>query len=148
MRILSFSNPWLWSIVSPSCRFPKKIENRSWPPPISQIGKRIALHAAKSWDDDAVGFFLRLGIDNFPARKDLYPSGVIVGVATIDRVRTCTEDERPRDIAPEQQRWAFGPFCWVLEDVRELPTAIPFRGAQGLRELPADVTAAIEAQLA
>ena len=54
-------------------------------PPYSAIGERFAMHAAKSWDDAAISFFIRLGIEH-PMRRELYPAGVITSVATIDRV--------------------------------------------------------------
>lgn len=63
MKFLSLSQPWLWSITDLEQAEidarkldlePKRIENRSWPPPAADVGTRIALHAAKSWDDDAI----------------------------------------------------------------------------------------------
>lgn len=141
MRFLSFSQPWLWAILDPIAR--KHVENRSWAPPIAMIDQRIALHAAKSWDADAIGFFLKLGIDHFPARRDLYPAGAIIGVATIDRVVT-----EARTLAPDQARWFFGEFGWILTDVRPLSAPIPMKGAQGLRHLAADVEALVVARVA
>lgn len=145
MRVLSFSQPWLWAILDPLAA--KWIENRKWQPAIEMIGRRFALHAAKSWDEEGVPFFHSLGITHAPARFDLYPRSAIVGVATIARIVT-----EAKTLPPEQARWFFGtptsPFGWVLEDVRPLPRPIPFKGAQGLRDLPLDVAAAIERQLA
>ncbi len=140
MRFLSFSQPWLWSITELPEPIAKRIENRTWMPPISMIGQRFALHAAKSFDDDAISMFIRYGIDH-PGRRELYTAGAVVGVATIDRIVT-----EPRTLG-DQARWFFGPFGWVLVDVRRLAIPIPLKGAQGLRELPADVTAAIESEL-
>lgn len=143
MRFLSFSQPWLWSIttlVMPAgfAVEPKRIENRTWQPPIDMIGQRFALHAAKSWDDSAAGFFLRLGIDWFPARRALYPSSCIVGVATLDRIVTSS-----RTLSSAQAPWYMGPtnadgdtvFGWVLTDVRRFADVIPMKGGQGLRHL-------------
>jgi hypothetical protein len=141
MKMLSLSRPWGWAIFDLKDG-PKTVENRVWAPPIEMIGKRIALQAAKSWDDDALRFFLRLGLDGFPNRKENYPSGVILGVATIDRVVT-TE----RTLTPVQARFFFGPYGWVLSDVLKLDTPIPSKGAQGLRELPSDVNALVLAAL-
>ncbi len=142
MRFLSLSNPWPWAIFDLPEPSGKRVENRGWMPPISMIGQRIALHAAKSWDDDAAGFFLKLGLTNFPARRDLYPTGVILGFATIARVVTET-----RTLPPDQHRWFFGEFGWVLEDVLKLPDPIPHKGAQGLRELPPDINAKVYAAI-
>jgi ASCH domain len=129
MRALSFSQPWLWSILHAG----KRVENRSWPPPVAQIGQRFALHAAKSWDDDAVGFMLKLGVDHAPARRDLYPAGAIVGVATIDRVVTVD-----RTLADDQKRWFFGEYGWILTDVVAFRDHLSATGKQGLWTLTED----------
>jgi hypothetical protein len=105
------------------------------------VDREQDLHAAKSFDDDAIPMFIRYAIDH-PHRRDRYTSSAIVGVATIDRVVT-----EARTLPPEQARWFFGPFGWVLTDVRALATPIPMKGAQGLRELPPDVVGAIDSQL-
>jgi hypothetical protein len=97
------------------------------------IGQRIALHAAKSWDADAIGFLLGLGIESFPSRRDLYPASCIVGVATIDYVRTSAAG-----FPEDQRKWFFGPFGWFLSDVREFATPIPATGRLGLWRLDAD----------
>ena len=145
---MSFSQPWLWSIDTLAEPDAKRIENRGWAPPYSAIGERFAMHAAKSWDDAAISFFIRLGIEH-PMRRELYPAGVITSVATIDRVVTSS-----KTLPLEQKRWFFESradqkqnYGWVLYNVQRLHEPIPFKGAQGLRELPPDVTAAIEAQL-
>jgi hypothetical protein len=149
VRVLSLSQPWLWSIdtyVSPPGGVePKRIENRSWPCPAAVIGERIALHAARSWDDDAISFFVKLGIEH-PARRELYDKGKITSVATVTDVIDCTETGH-RSPPPGQEYWLFGPFGWVLVDVRRLPAPIPWRGAQGLRHLPSETVLEIERQI-
>jgi len=140
MRVLSLSRPWTWSLFDPIAA--KGIENRTWPPPVEAIGHRIAIQAAKSWDNDAIGFFLRLGIDHFPARKDQYPSGVVIGVVTLDRVVTSD-----RLLPPDQRRWFFGPYGWVITDRILLPTPVECSGALGLRYLDPAREAAVDHQL-
>lgn len=39
--------------------------------------------------------------------------------------------------------WAFGPWAWLLGDVRQLPAPVPCKGALGLWRVPADVEAAV-----
>lgn len=146
MRFLSLSRPWTWAIFDPVAD--KGIENRSWPPPVDMIGERIALQAAKSWDDDAIRMFLRLGLQHFPNRKDSYPFFVIVGVATIERVVT-----ESRTLTPAQARWFFPPtpedpnYGWILGDRIPLRAPVPCKGAFGLRPLPTDVEALVLEQL-
>ena len=144
MRFLSLSRPWPYAFTTeelpPEER--KLIENRSWMPPIEQIGEQIALHAAKSWDPDAIGLFLRLGLKEMPGRKELYPSGVVFAVATLDRVVTAD-----RTLPAVQRRWFFGPCGWVLADLVPLPVPVPCRGAQGLRNLPWDPGVGVHVRL-
>jgi hypothetical protein len=139
MRFLSLSRPWPWALFDFIAD--KGIENRSWAPPIDLIGHQIAIQSAQSWDDDAMGYFLKLGLDHFPHRKDLYPSGVIAGVATIDRVVTSART------LGAQARWFFGEYGWVLTHRIALPTPVPCKGAQGLRTLPPDIATAVALQL-
>ncbi len=142
MRFLSLSNPWPWAIFDMKPQFdlggirlePKRTENRNWPPPFTVIGKRIALQASKSWDEEAAGFFLKLGIADAPARRDMYPTGVILGFATIAGMVTSS-----RPLAPVQAPWFMGRYGWVLEDVLKLPSPIKCKGVLGLRELWPDV---------
>lgn len=54
---LSLSRPWCFAITD--CG--KRIENRDWPIPKRWMGKRIALHVAKSWDEDGREFIQSLG---------------------------------------------------------------------------------------
>lgn len=146
MKAISLSQPWCWAVVHPIVR--KYIENRSWMPPITMIGETIAIHAAKSWDDDKmyfghtpIGYLLHLGFEP-PARKDLYATSAIVGVATIDRIVS-----RPDTLAEDQKRWYFGPFGWVLTNVRVLPAPITCPGKQGLWTVPPPFELEINTQL-
>jgi hypothetical protein len=41
-----------------------------------------------------------------------------------------------------------GRYAWLLEDVRQLPTPVPCRGALGLWQVPPDVEAMVRQQLA
>lgn len=145
MRALSFSQPWLWAILYRG----KRIENRSWPPPIEMIGVPFALHAAKSWDRDATSFMIDLDIPGpIPARQDLIASA-LVGIATIDRVVTSS-----KTLAEDQKRWFFETrgdgkqnYGWVLEDhVRIFENPIPATGRLGLWGLTADQERAVAEQ--
>ena len=141
MRVLSLSRPWTWAIFDKVAN--KGVENRSWPPPIEAIGERIAIQAAKSWDKDAIPFFLKLGLSGFPNRKENYVSGAIIGVVTLDRVVTSA-----RSLAPEQARWFFGEYGWVIIDRILLPTPIAMPGTLGLRWLAEDHERLVNEQLA
>ena len=152
MKALSFSQPWLWAVLYAG----KLIENRSWAPPIEMIGQRIALHAAKSWDKKQIyprygterqdlltptGYLLALGLEP-PSRIETYAKSAIVGVATIDYVRTSAEG-----FPPELRRWFFGPFGWALRDVQVLPVTVPATGKLGLWTVADEDEAAVRAQI-
>lgn len=144
MRGLSFSQPWLWAILHAN----KRIENRPWAPPIEMIGQQIALHAAKSFDADGSLFLGRLGFDDRPTA---YDKSAIVGVATIDRVITEWRIGTHADVAKlyptDQERWFFGPFGWILSDVRAIERPIPWDGALGLWTVPPIIEHLIQHQL-
>lgn len=141
MKVISLWRPWSWSIFHPSDDR-KTIENRSWQPPISLIGRRFAIHDAKKLEESAFRLFRQNGLSDYPNRYDRYPSGVIVGVVTLDRVVT-----EERTLSPRQRRWYFGEVGWILSDPRRLPTSIEHKGSQGLRDLPESTTRLILAQL-
>jgi hypothetical protein len=146
MKALSLSQPWMWAVLYAG----KWVENRSWAPPIHMIDQRIALHAATSWDRarkydykgallSPIGYLIAHGFDA-PARNALYLGGVIVGTAMIDRIVT-----EPRTLAADQQRWFFGPFGWLLSDVRILRQPVRAVGHEKLWEVPAELEAAVNA---
>ena len=144
MLALSLWRPWPWVIF----RGGKDVENRSWPPPISAIGTRIALHSSKKWDADAFSFFIQLDL-RVPDQEHQHPYGVVTGTAVIDRVVTET-----KTLTLEQRRFFFTEradgkqnYGWILADRRELERPVPCVGRQGLWALPADVERAVEDQL-
>lgn len=138
MRGLSFSQPWLWAMQQPP-PIGKDIENRDWPPPIDLIGQQIALHAAKSFDDDGSQRLRVMGFDT----PTSYTKSAIVAVGTIDRVVTET-----KTLTLDQQRWFFGKFGWVMTDIITLPKPIPWDGMLGLWIVPPIIEELIRMQLA
>ncbi len=129
MRALTIRQPWAWAITHAD----KRVENRNWKPPENLIGERIAIHAGKVVEGDAVRLLGRRGL----AVPDDMVSGAVVGVAVIDSVVT----ERPGDI------WFTGPYGWVLTGVIALERPVACRGAQRLWEVPGEVQRGIDSQL-
>lgn len=109
MRALTLRQPWAHAVV----HLGKNIENRTWPPSDGMIGAYIAIHAGSGIDRDG---FEELGLDRAEVDR-----GAIVGVARIVRV-----------VTKSSNRWFFGPFGWVLEDIRPLRRPIPCNGMLGL----------------
>lgn len=139
---LSISQPWAWAILHAH----KRIENRNWParPGADWIGRRIALHAAKSWDGEGADLLRRRSIP-CPMRVEL-PAGAIVGVATIARVFHLDDvDLRKED--PADLPWMNGPLCLQLADVVRLDQPVRAKGALGFWYLPDDAREAVRRQL-
>ncbi|MFP4145888.1 MAG: ASCH domain-containing protein [Phycisphaeraceae bacterium] len=103
----------------------KLVENRTWP---TRYRGPLVIHAGKS----------RAWLDSWdqPVPEDM-PFGAVVGwVRLVDCVRLGGE-------LPEKLAWlrehehASGPWCWVLADPHPAPKPLPYRGRQGLYEIPA-----------
>jgi hypothetical protein len=141
MQCLSLSQPWAWCVV----HGPKRIENRSTASIAGVarklIGQRIALQAAKSYDDRGETLIRSTGLA-LPARSELdLAAGKVIGVATIAAV--CG----PTEVAHQQRVWAFGPYCFLLTDVRAIAKPVACRGLPYFFPLPHDVEQKVLDQL-
>jgi hypothetical protein len=133
MKALTLWQPWATAIAE----FGKRIENRGWRPPRWIIGERIAIHAGKRLDKDAVE---DLCFD-FDIDAPRFIRGAVVAVATVKGWVDSIGEDHP------QSRWFCGPFGWVFDDVVALREPAPCRGHQKLWNLPAAVEAAVRGQL-
>lgn len=126
MKCVTICQPWPWCIL----RAGKRVENRTWT--TSHRGD-LLLHAGLSqeWLGSARNELGAKGMVE-PPRRDLV-FGAIVGMA---RLVDCVTREAAMTRWPSQQVWICGPYCWVLEDVREFQRPVHWRGAQGLFEVP------------
>lgn len=135
MYALTLWQPWCW-LVSAGI---KRVENRPWEPPSELIGQRFALHAGKKWDDDGSDWIDLAMIDDpiqYPDRS-LIPFGAITATARLVCVATNMETV-VRHAGGEQRRWFFGPYGWILDDIRQV-TPIPCRGFQKLWGVPPEI---------
>ncbi len=135
-RALSLSQPYASAIAVG----PKRIENRSTPIARNVAPCWVGLHAAKSTVDvDPVAWDIRWPEGVFQK----FPSGVLLGAMFIDWVHPyppITVHGRgadPKDIALQEDPWAFGPWCLHIAEVRRLPEPRPCRGMLGLWAVPA-----------
>jgi len=152
---LSFLQPWLWCIEHGH----KTVENRSWKPPARMLGKRFALHASAGWDRDAVPFVhgvlgaLQVVMTNQPERSAIVGTARLVGALPV-RVTEMPERQVSVDGLPGCQvgdldlrqqfeilasPWTFGPWAWLLADVRSLSETVPCRGALGFWKVPDEI---------
>lgn len=157
MRALTLHRPWPFVIL----RCGKRVENRPWAPYKAVIGERIALHAGKGWDMRAEQY-----IEPDMTRGGRWPvlayAEGLVGTAVVAgwvngavpwepgeapwhpgsaRKHRYGPETLAEDLALEaiSSPFYFGPFGWVLEDVREFSAPIPCRGFQGLWNVPEEL---------
>lgn len=142
-RAISILQPYASAIISG----PKRVENRGtvvWRPP--RGGHWVAVHASKGWYDvdpwswDVI----------WPESPDLddeaaWTRGAILGVMHVAEVRSYASRG---DVAGAARMyhgpWAFGPVCYLIDDVRALREPIPARGALGLWAVPGEHHAALD----
>lgn len=134
MRAITIMQPWAALIA----RGTKRYETRSWK--TSHRGL-VAIHAGQS----------RRTLEARPQwarRVELRDCdfGAIVCVADVTSIELA-ENVRSSRTERSVGDWTRGRYVWRLENVRVLRDPVPCRGAQSLWRVPADVAAAIEAQL-
>jgi hypothetical protein len=145
MRALTLWRPWTDAILYGG----KRVENRPWAPWARVVGRLIALHAGLRYDFDGADWMREQALFDPPGFENC-TGGAFVGVARVAGFeRFEAPVQMPLDAEPLGEvvtppepivdPWAFGPWCWRLDDVAPLSEAIPFRGAQGLWKVPADV---------
>ena len=133
MQALTIYQPWAWAI----CHAGERLENRTWAPPPSSIGQRLAIHAAVKVDTlDAFEQVRDHCPEELARSLDLadLPTGCVVAVARITGIL-----RRPPFRSSEQFAWWAGPVGWELDDVVELPSPVPCVGRQKLWNLPEEV---------
>ena len=147
MKALTLHRPWPNAIF----KYGKDIENRSWPPPLSVIGRQIAIHAGKAVDGAGIVKLLEIerGAEAAFAMDAHRLAGnpqEIVGVVTIKGyiliTRTglkmsCHLD--PSELAVMSSSWFSGPYGWVLSNPQLLKKPISCKGYQRLWNVPSDI---------
>jgi hypothetical protein len=135
MKALTICQPYAALIVLPDDDDrAKRVENRTWE---TLYRGRLLIHAGKSrqW---LIG-------GNYGLDVAAMPFGAIVGVCN---VVDCFHVFNSYESAVRRRPWLAGhqhvegPFCWVLSEVRAFTSPIPYRGAQGLFNVPDEVVGA------
>lgn len=155
---LSFLQPWLWLLLKGF----KDVENRQQKPFAKALGQRIALHASRGWDDEAIGFARELAGAKIAAQARataLSRRGAIVGTArligavqvegtddTMDQLRAVQivgdlTDEQVRQVLTS--KWTFGRWGLVFVERREFVEPVPCKGALGFWRAPGEVAALV-----
>ena len=130
MKAISLWQPWATAIVVGN----KRIETRSWP---TKYRGPLAIHAAKRWDKDQKEFAsVEYTLRRLPKRL---PFGAIVAVAMLIDVRPTFVLLGESLVSPIEKiygDYGQGRWGWIFSEIYPLPEPIPFRGAQGLFNVP------------
>jgi hypothetical protein len=125
VKALTLLRPWAYAIT----HLGKRVENRTWRPSAAMIGVQIAIHAGKGKDNPGAEWILDSGLAaTLPPLA--WQETAIVGVATISGI-----------VEGSDSPWFFGPYGWVLSEVKAVDVPVPCKGALGLWEIPAHVIA-------
>lgn len=142
LHALTLHQPWAFCIAEST----KRVENRDWPPPRWLVGKYFAIHAGKSYDQDAAVDLAAEGIVVPPAER--IATGAIVAVARLAGAARqdgeCFGVGQERATEARADRWFFGPWGWLIEDVVAI-APVPCRGMQKLWRVPDDVAEQVRA---
>lgn len=114
MKALSVRPPWAWAIAHAG----KRVENRSWS---TRYRGPLLIHASARYGPDELATLERILSRRVDPER--FAFGAIVARAEL-------YDVRP--IERVSGRWASGPWCWMLRDVRPLARPIPYSGQLGL----------------
>jgi hypothetical protein len=144
MKALTICQPYAHLIVTPQAELPgdevqKRVENRRW-----RCNHRgpLLIHAGMS----------RKWVEPADERYKM-TFGAILGVCDIVACLTYVDiTDRfglvgKRAMANQNQRWPWlethphvvGPWCFVLDNIRRFREPIPYKGQQGLFNIPEDV---------
>lgn len=135
MKALPLWQPWA-SLIAIGA---KRIETRHWPAPPRLIGERIAIHATKRTTE--LWLCEEHPFSEYDLDHETLPLGAIVATSVIDR---CTEMSELgiaelEDTMPHEYAFGLyeiGRFAWILRDVERLEAPVPFRGSQGIFDVP------------
>lgn len=131
MKALSLWQPWASAIPFGL----KRIETRHWS---TRYRGPLAIHAAKRWTrDEREMAEIEQEAGRLP--KPL-PLGAIVAVAKLVDIRS-TSQIIAGGLSGDERYWGnygLGRFGWILEDIEKLDEPVPWKGAQGLFNIPED----------
>ncbi len=157
MNAITIINPYGYLIALPDDDpQAKRVENRTWAPPLSAIGKPIAIHAGKARKYNGVP--VKQLAQDYGITEPM-EFGAIIAVADLVGYVFIRWGYQPGSIMSEMfivrsggavpdwiktHEHAEGPCCWILDNVRRLAKPIPWDGKQGIWQMPENI---IEAEI-
>lgn len=138
MKAISLWQPWAQAIAVGA----KTVETRSWK---TNYRGPIAIHAAKTQNAET-----HQATNAFRADPDIAPGeipaalpfGAFVALATLYACYQTEDIDRWYYISATENRYGNyepGRFGWVLKDIQALDDPVPYRGRQGLFEVPDEI---------
>lgn len=143
MKAISLWQPWA-SLIAIGA---KRIETRHWE---TRYRGQLAIHAAKKWNRDLSETCCEPEFQSALKAGGVWPPSLPFGaiVATVE-LYDCILIHHAAPGALDLRllsgheeafgNYADGRFAWRLRSVRRLVTPIPYRGAQGLFDVPDDL---------
>jgi hypothetical protein len=124
MKTLTVQQPWAWAIVEGI----KRIENRTW---VTPYRGPLLIHAGKGrkWIGHPLAHDL---CPEAPPESELIFGYILGGVEIVDCVPV---------VQVVDDRFASGPFCWILANPWKLAHPVPLAGKLGLFDYPINLTA-------
>ena len=126
MKALTIKQPWASLIME----FGKDVDNRTWK---TNYRGPLVIHAGKQFDCSAAPMRLRLPTgarwmdgDKMKAQSPYFPAGSCLGIADVVE---CTMIQT----SPWHDTGLWG---WYLANVRPFPQPVPYKGTQGLWNIP------------
>ncbi len=138
MKVLTLWQPWATLMAIEA----KRIETRSWG---TKYRGPLAIHAAKTTKylvNELLfksPFYEALTGEGFNMKENDFPFGSIIAI--VDLVACCRVTGAYLPICPEFSfgDYRLGRYMWMTENARQLREPVPWKGRQGLFEVPDDV---------
>lgn len=142
MKALSVWQPWASLLMAGI----KSYETRGWEPPVDLMGTRILIHASAT--TRGIGHYNAPALRGTAARQEArarlgldlraLPYGCILGSARLAFVLFAGQG-LASDVLDDEKAlgdWSPGRYAWRLTDHLPLDRPIPWRGQQGLFDIP------------
>jgi hypothetical protein len=145
VKALPLWQPWATLVAVGA----KRGETRSWAPPDSLVGQRIAIHACRT--TRALELCVVWPFNRYIVDWTTLPLGAVVATCVLEKYVQITsansaalEDSKPEEFAFGD--YTPGRFAWILRDVHRLLEPVPYRGSQGIFEIPDELVGHTPAQ--
>ena len=127
MKVLTVGQPYASAIMEAL----KPVENRAWK---TSYRGTLVIHAglSKKWLH-MTPKELRIQMKVLGNWK-LLPFGALLGTVELDDIVFYGHER-----AMHSNPFAYGPLCWILENPKQFKTPIPYKGRQGLWNIPDEI---------